>query len=142
MEANMATIITQTIKSLQQNYTDIDFNFAMNPATGDVTKKTNVEAVKQSVRNLLCTKLYERPFQPDLSSQIYDLLFEPFTASTRYALDKVIRNLLTTYEPRIEINDINIVDRQEQNALEISLTFTVIALAITTTFSVSLERIR
>ena len=134
--------ITETITTLQKKYTDIDFNFTQNPATGDVTKKTNIEAVKQSVRNLLLTKLYERPFQPNLYSQLYDLLFEPFTSTTKYALEKVILNVLTNFEPRIRVLDINIIDRKENNALEISLRFVVIATQIETTYSINVERIR
>jgi phage baseplate assembly protein W len=137
----MATV-TNTITNLQKTYVDLDFNFLTNPGTGDVTKKTNIEDVKQSVRNLLMTKMHERPFQPNLYSGIYDLLFEPFTGTTKYALEKIIRNLLGTYEPRISVLDINIADNSVNNGLDISLTFEVIALAITTTYSVTLERTR
>lgn len=134
--------VTDSVVSLQKTYSDIDFNFSQNPGTGDVSKKTNIEAVKQSVKNLLLTKMYERPFQPNLYSQLYDLLFEPFTATTKYALEKVISNVLTNYEPRIIINELNVVDRKENNALDIILNFTVIALQISTTYSVQIDRIR
>lgn len=137
----MGTII-ETITTLQKKYSDIDFNFAQNPGTGDVTRKIDIEAVKQSVRNLLLTKLYERPFQPSLYSQLYDLLFENFTASTKYALEKVILNVLTNFEPRIRVLGIVVTDRRENNSLEISLRFVMISTQIESTFSIQVERIR
>ena len=138
----MATTIINTIKSLQKTYVDLDINFLTNPGTGDITIKKNVESIKQSIRNLLMTKMYERPFQANLYSGIYDLLFENFTGTTKYTLEKIIRNLLSTYEPRINVIDVNIIDNSVMNGLDISLTFEVISLSIITTYSVTLERTR
>ena len=137
----MATVVA-SISSLRKNYTDLDFNFLENPGTGDVNKKTNAEAVKQSVRNLLLTKKYERPFQPELFSQLYDLLFENFTNTTRYALEKVIKNVLKAYEPRINVLDVNLTNNPSSNALGISLSYEIIAINVTTTQSIILERTR
>lgn len=137
----MATVTT-TINSLKRGYSDLDFSFGENPGTGDVNKKTNAEAVKQSVRNLLLTKKYERPFQPELFSQLYDLLFENFTSTTRYTLEKVIKNILKAYEPRINVLDVNITNNPSSNALGISLSYEIIAINVTTTQSIILERTR
>jgi phage baseplate assembly protein W len=135
-------LIETTISSLRSGYSDLDFSFGENPGTGDVNKKTNAEAIKQSVRNLLLTKQYERPFQDGLYSQLYDLLFENFTSTTRYSLDRVIRNVLSYYEPRINVLDVNISNNPASNALAISLSYEIISLNITTTQSIILERTR
>ena len=71
------------IRARSNLYTDFDFNFIANPNNGDVSKKVDTEAVKQSVRNLILTNRGERPFQPFLGSNVRGLLFElgdPFTA--------------------------------------------------------------
>lgn len=135
-------VVTTTISSLRKSYTDLDFNFGENPGTGDVNKKTNAEAIKQSVRNLLLTKRYERPFQDNLYSQLYDLLFESFTSTTLLALDRVIRNVLSYYEPRVNVLDVNISNNPSSNSLNIILKYEIIALSITTTQSIVLERTR
>ncbi len=135
-------VVTTTISSLKRGYSDLDFSFGENPGTGDVNKKINAEAIKQSVRNLLLTKKYERPFQPELFSQLYDLLFENFTSTTRYTLEKVIKNVLKAYEPRINVLDVNITNNPSSNALGISLSYEIVALNITTTQSIILERTR
>jgi phage baseplate assembly protein W len=71
----------------------------MNPATNDVAKKNDDEAIKQSLRNLILTKKYERPFQSELFSQLYDLLFEHFTASTKSAIQIVVSNVIKNLNP-------------------------------------------
>ena len=65
-----------TVKQKTKIYSDIDLRFTANPISGDVAKKYDVNAVKQSLRNLVLTQYYERPFQPNLGSPIYKLLFE------------------------------------------------------------------
>ncbi|MDD4242731.1 MAG: GPW/gp25 family protein [Bacilli bacterium] len=138
----MATTITNTITTLQKNFTDLDFNFTMNPGTGDVSKKTNIEDIKQSVKNLLLTKIYERPFQPNLYSQLYDLLFEPFSPTIKFTLETVINNVLTSYEPRINVLSVGVNDRRENNALEISLSFEIVGVNVAANYSILVSRIR
>ncbi len=137
----MATVV-KTISSIQKRFVDLDFNFGISPNTGDVGKKIDVEAVKQSVRNLLLTKQFERPFQPQLYSQLYDLLFEPFTPTIKITLEEVIFNVLHNYEPRVRILNITVNDKPMNNALDISLTFVVVGVEVPTTYSILLERTR
>jgi phage baseplate assembly protein W len=134
--------VIKTISSLQKKYSDLDFNFNSNPGNGDVSRKINVESVKQSVKNLLLTKQGERFFQPDLYSDLYSLLFENFSLTTKFGLESVIRQLLEKYEPRIIINSIDVTERIENNALEVTLRFEVIALRVEATYVVLIDRLR
>ena len=43
------------------DYSDLDLDFIAHPTTGDVVKKTGVDAIKRSVRNLILTNFYDRP---------------------------------------------------------------------------------
>ena len=135
-------VVTETISSLRKGYSDLSFEFGENPSTSDVNRKTNAEAIKQSVRNLLLTKRYERPFQENLYSGISDLLFDPYTNTTQYALNKIIRNLLKYYEPRITVLDVEFSGNPSSNSLGVSLSYEIIALNITTTQNIILERTR
>ena len=68
---------TNNSKRANRIYKDLDLDFGRNPVTNDVNKLTDVEAVKRSVRNLINTNHYERPFHPEIGSGIRGLLFEP-----------------------------------------------------------------
>ena len=56
---------TNASKRSARIYKDISLSFEKNNATKDVIVKKDVEAVKQSVKNLIMTNHYERPFHPD-----------------------------------------------------------------------------
>ena len=50
-----------------QIYTDLDLFFNKKTTSKDISKTTNIQAVKRSVRNLILTNHYEKPFHNDLS---------------------------------------------------------------------------
>ena len=47
-------------------FKDLSLNFNQNPVTKDITKVTDVEAIKRSVRNLISINHYEKPFHPEI----------------------------------------------------------------------------
>ena len=61
---------TNNSKRANRIYKDLDLNFGRNVVTGDVNKLTDVEAVKRSVRNLINTSHFERPFHPEIGSDV------------------------------------------------------------------------
>lgn len=134
--------IPLTITSLQKKFTDLDFGFALNPGTGDVGKKVNDEAIKQSMRNLILTKKYERPFKPNLSSPIYDLLFELFTPNIKSTLERIVFDVINTYEPRVRVLGVEVNPTQDHNSLEISISYVVVGVEIPTEFTITIERTR
>ena len=70
---------TNKSKRSINNYKDLDLNFTRNPVTNDVTRIEDIDAVKRSVKNLVQTNFYERPFHPELGCGIRELLFENYT---------------------------------------------------------------
>lgn len=137
----MATI-TNTISSIQTKFTDIDFGFNINPATNDVAKKTDDEAIKQSLVNLVLTKKYERPFQSDLFSQMYDLLFEHFTYATKSAIERVIFNVVNNYEPRVNLTSVVVNDNPEHNSLDVTLYYVIVGTSISRQYTITVDRVR
>jgi phage baseplate assembly protein W len=105
-------------------YSDIDFTFTKKPVTADVALSYDQQAVIRSVRNLLLTRYYERPFNPDLGSNIDALLFEMVSPLTSSALETEIRNTIENYEPRARISDLVVNAMPDNNAYEITLSFT------------------
>jgi phage baseplate assembly protein W len=128
--------------NLTKIYSDIDFTFTRKPGTKDVALSYDDQAVIRSVRNLLLTKFYERPFNPDLGSNLDALLFElisPITAST---LETEIRNVIENYEPRATISNIVVDPQPDKNAYNVTLSFYIENATLPTTVTLLLERNR
>jgi|SRR6056300_199999 phage baseplate assembly protein W len=104
-------------------YSDLNLNFTKNPATKDVARLTDVEAIKRSVRNLILTNRFERPFHPEIGSDIRSLLFENMTPVIEVLLQDRIKDTLQTYEPRVELNDIIVQGDMDKNEYRVSISF-------------------
>ena len=96
-------------------YKDISLYFTKNPVTGDVTEVTDVQDIKRSVRNLVLTNRFDRPFHPEIASGVRELLFENFTPVSIANIKNKIRSILETYEPRANVTGIFVDDPSGQN---------------------------
>lgn len=108
-------------KTLQNIYSDLDLTFIPNPVTGDVSMSFDDQSVIRSIRNLLLTNFYERPFQPKLGSNINAFLFENTSAITASALEKEITSVILNFEPRAKINSLVVTAMEDLNAFFIEL---------------------
>ena len=104
-------------------FSDFNFDFTAHPVTGDVTKKLNENAIAQSIRNLLLTSFYERPFKPDLGSNLKKFLFEPIDNVTTSLIQDSIFQTLTNYEPRVNIQSVVAVPNYEEDRYDVTVTF-------------------
>lgn len=109
--------------TLTKIFSDIDLNFLALPVTGDVSKSFDSTAVIRSVRGLLMTNFYERPFQPDLGGNIDTLLFEPISNLTATQLQQEIINVITNYEPRVTIDSVVVSPNEDENYFAVTLSF-------------------
>jgi len=107
-------------------YKDIALSFERNAATKDVIVKKDVDAVKQSVRNLILTNHYERPFQPEIGSGISNLLFEPLDPITANSLTRVLGEVITNFEPRAQLISVDAQPDYNSNSYEVTINFRVI----------------
>lgn len=103
--------ITRT-KNQDTRYTfsDLDLAFKIHPVKKDLTVKTDLQAVFKSIRNLLLTNHYERPFHPEIGSNLARYLFEPITRPTMIYLEKEIYDTLVNFEPRIKVNSVDVYE--------------------------------
>ena len=92
--------------NLTKIYSDIDFTFTKKPVVGDVALSYDELAVVRSIRNLLLTKHYERPFNPDIGSNIDAILFEPISPVTATTLEKEVELIIKNYEKRAKLKEI------------------------------------
>lgn len=123
-------------------YRDINLDFEKHPLTGDIIAATDVEAIKKSLRNLVQTDLYDCPFNPDKGTSIRGSLFENFSPFTADFIRAKIAEMVDRYEPRVELQQINIYQREEQHALEVSIYFKIIELNRQEEITVFVERTR
>ena len=128
--------------TINKIYSDIDFTFTKKPVTGDVALSYDTQAVTRSIRNLLNTQNYDRPFNPDLGSQIAGLLFENISPLVAGTLQSMITNIINTYEPRARIQSVNVSSQPELNGYNVSITFYIENATLPTTTTILLERNR
>ena len=123
-------------------YSDIDFTFTKKPVTGDVALSFDEQAVIRSIRNLLLTNYYERPFNPELGSNLNALLFELVSPLTATSLEREISTMIENYEPRATLNSITVSPQPDKNAYNVSLSFYIENATLPTTVTLLLERNR
>lgn len=123
-------------------YSDLDLKFTPNPVTGDVSFSYDETAVIRAIRNLVLTNFYERPFQPDLGSNINAFLFEQMTIITASALEQEILNLINNYEPRAKETVVKVIAMEDQNAFIVNLEFFIGNNTTPTAVNLLLERSR
>ena len=107
-------------------YKDISLSFERNLATQDIIQKTDIEAVKQSVRNLILTNHYERPFHPEIGSSVRNILFEPINPITASVLTRLIGEVIANFEPRARLVGVDARPNFDDNAYEVTISFYVI----------------
>ena len=134
--------ISNKSKRASRIYKDLDLDFGRNSTTNDVNKLTDVEAVKRSVRNLITTSHYDRPFHPEIGSSVRGLLFEPITPLTSLNLQRKVEEVLTNFEPRIRLVQVLSRPDADLNRYSLRISFYVIGTTLPVTVETFLERLR
>ncbi len=109
-----------------QTFKDLNVTFKSHPITGDLLSVKDETSIKQSIVNLLLTNRGERLFNPDLGCGIVGLLFEPLDYGVASLLNSEITNVLSEYEPRINILSLNVLPNFDQNGFDVGLEFEII----------------
>jgi len=109
---------------------------------GDVSRKTNEEAIKESIRNLILTDNFEKPFQPEFGANIRGLLFENIQPETFRVVKEMIKNVIEANEPRAELLGVDVFGKTDSNVINIIITFNVINREEPVTLEILLNRIR
>ena len=140
--ANYDASSTNKSKKSIRTYVDLDLDFTRHPVTNDVVKITDVEAVKRSVKNLINTQFYERPFHPELGCGVRDMLFENYTPMTGIFMRRKIEEVLRNYEPRASLTSIQVNEQMDRNAIDVVVNFYVLNLPNPVSVTTTLQRIR
>ena len=125
-----------------RTYRDLDLNFNIHPVKKDINKLTGEMAVVGAIKNLLMTNHYERPFQPEIGSNVKRMLFEPADTITAAQMEREIRECLVNFDPRVSIKASNVTPKPDDNAYEVRLEFYIANRTEPLNISFMLERIR
>ena len=109
-----------------RQYSDLDLFFSKKATSKDISKVTDVKAVKRSVRNLILTNPYEKPFHPEIGSGVRDILFEPMTPITAHVLTRKIQLVIENFEPRARLVGVRALPDLDRNAYEVVIEFYVV----------------
>jgi phage baseplate assembly protein W len=129
-------------KRATRQYKDLDLDFGRNSVTNDVNKLTDIEAVKRSVRNLINTSHFDRPFHPEIGSSVRAMLFEPMTPLTALNLQRKVQEVLINFEPRIKLVQIVSNPNIDSNSYDLRIYFYVIGSNDLIEVQTFLERLR
>jgi|TARA_B110000444_G_C18489245_1_gene432726 phage baseplate assembly protein W len=140
--ANYDATNTNESNRTSRTFKDLDLDFGLNSVTKDVNKLTDAESIKRSVRNLINTNNYERPFHPEIGSGIRGLLFEPSTELTTHFMQQKIAEILNQYEPRIILTGVKVRADDNRNAYNCTISFLIVGSQEPVEVDTFLERLR
>ena len=128
--------------SRSSNYKDIDLTFKAKGTSGDIFKKENAAAVKQSIKTLLLTNKLEKPFNTDFGGDIQGRLFGLAIDNTASEIKDQVLYTIEKYEPRAEVLDLIVTLDPDRNSLHVNVEFKVINTGVIVEFSTVIERVR
>lgn len=134
----MATVDIDSTRTFK----DLDLNFTIHPVRKDINTHKNEYAIINSVKNLVLTNHYERPFQPEIGSNIRRLLFENVDTVTAAQIEREITETVENFEPRVQVSKVTAAADPDNNGYKVTLEFFVINNANPITINFFLERIR
>ena len=109
-----------------RQYKDLDLFFDKKNVSKDITKITDIAAVKRSIRNLVLTNHYEKPFHPEIGSGVRDMLFEPMSLLTAHVLTRKIEDVIENFEPRAKIISVSAQPNLDRNEYRVTINFFVL----------------
>jgi phage baseplate assembly protein W len=134
----MATLRTNVVREFK----DLDLNFTIHPVKKDLNKLTAERAVVNSIKNLVSTNHYEKPFNPSFGSNLRRLLFESVDKFTASLIEREISEVIQNYEPRATVNNVIVSPTVEGNGFNVQLEFFVVNQTDPLSITFFLERIR
>ena len=109
-----------------RQYRDLDLFFTKKSGSDDISKITDIEAVKRSIRNLVLTNFYEKPFHPEIGSGVRSILFENMTPITAIVLARKVEDVIENFEPRARLISVRSSPNLDRNEYEMTIEFFVV----------------
>lgn len=130
------------IDSNMARFVDIDLDFTRNPITGDVSIKTDGQAVLRSIKNIVNTMFGEKKFDPTFGGNIRQLLFEPIGPTTTLKMEDAIKRSIITFEPRAILETVRVLSNSNNNEYFVGITFRIKNDPRPITSTITIKRVR
>ncbi len=130
------------VTSREPDYSDLDLDFIPHPSTGDVVRKTGIDAINRSIRNLVLTNFYEKPFRPSIGSNALKLLFDNVTPLSANFLKDAINEVIRNYEPRVRTLNVEVKFDPDNNGYNVLIQYVILNRNEPVLTTLFLERIR
>ena len=131
------------VQRVSKPFKDISATFQTNPLNSDLIALKNENAISRSIRNLILTQPGDKPFQPDLGSEVYESLFETLDQITASSVQQQIENTIIKYEPRVDLMDVTVTANIPNNAFDVLINYEIIGIEASRqqiTFALELTR--
>lgn len=123
-------------------FSDLDLNFTAHPVTKDISRRYDENAIKASLKSLILTKNFERPFHSEIGSPVMALLFEPASPMLEATMRRAIIDVISNYEPRVDLIDVIVSLMEDENAVDVTIEFKIANTERPLTLDLTLERTR
>ena len=131
------------VQRASKGFKDISMSFKVSPLTFDLIANKNETAIARSIRNLILTAPGERPFNPELGSQVSRLLFNPMDDITTDSLREQISNTINNFEPRVNLRQVIVQPNFDIGEYDISIRYDIVGIeASTQQLSFALQQTR
>ena len=122
-DKRVSTGVNSSRVSRSKQWSDLDLSLTLHPIRKDIMPLRDDAALRNSIKNLLLTNFYERPFNMGIGANMRALLFEPADSITRIAIRDNIARTISDHEPRVELIYIKVDDQADSNAYNIIVKF-------------------
>ncbi len=123
-------------------YRDFDLTFKPHPVTGDLGVRTDVNAIFQSIRNILFSMSEEVLYNPEMGGNVYGMLFGPADALTKVNLQTAIEESIRTYEPRCDLKSVVVTEFNGGTGYQATVIFYMLNNPDAVEITIPLRRIR
>ena len=141
-QGNLSVFKKSSNISKNKVYSDLNLEFLQHPDRLDIIPLKDIDAVKQSVKNLVLTNFYDRPFHPEIGGNVSSKLFDPPDTITGIAIKSEILQVLNTFEPRINGLRVEVFSNTAANEIIVNIIYNVIYLQMTSEVTFNLQRLR
>ena len=118
------------LSKISRGFRDISLSFKRHPVTKDLLPLKNEDAIKRAVQNLVRTKIGEVFFSDEIGTRISGALFELGNSDFIDPIATEIDTVITNFEPRVNLTDVSVNARPDENSLDIEISYNIVGLSL------------
>ena len=130
------------VQKIPDLFSDFTSDLTPHPVTKDLIRLQNDKSIIQSIKNLVLTNYGERPFQPNIGSNVNRSLFEPADTFLEDEIETSIRRTITANEPRVEVLNVTATVSNDQSTVSVNILFSIINSMQPQSLDLILRRVR